>query len=229
MSTSDLPLLPRPNISDVVYDILKAQILSRHFAPGERLNLGELEQQMGVSRTPLKDALSRLAVEGLIEIESRKGTFVTNPTLDEIAESFEVRCVLEVYAVELAARRMTESQFENVRSIVEELRQLTRAEDWDQIYQKYVRLDYNLHRLIMEIAGNKRLKHVWEQVNVHGQMARIRYGTAEGQLDLAQKEHEEILHAFETRNIPQLQQAMSRHIERAKQSTLQDLEQHKPK
>jgi DNA-binding GntR family transcriptional regulator len=223
MHTSDLPLLSRPNISDVVYDTLKAKIFSRHFAPGERLNLAELEQQMGVSRTPLKDAVNRLVIEGLIQVEPRKGTFVSNPTPREIAESFDVRRALELYAVKLAAERVSEDQLCQLRDRVEELRRMVDFEDWSRIYQDYVHLDHQLHRLIVEIAGNKRLIDIWEQINLHVHMARIRYGSAENELDVAQQEHESILEALEDRDAATLEQAMFRHLERAKQSVLKDL------
>lgn len=227
MKVHDLPSLTRPKISDEVYKALKERIVSRQFALGERLNLIQLEQQMGISRTPLKEALNRLAVEGLVEIQPRRGTFITDPTPHEIAESFDVRRILEVYAVEMAALRITNPQLEQLRKLIRRLRSLTDVEDWDQIYQEYVPLDYDLHRLIIKIAGNNRLQEIWEQVNLHGEMARIRYGSSETELNLAQAEHEELLHAFETKDLPSLQQITSRHIDRAKRSILKDLRQYK--
>jgi DNA-binding GntR family transcriptional regulator len=224
MDISDLPRLTRRNMSDEVYEALKERIISRQFVPGQRLRLVEIERQMGVSRTPVKDALNRLAMQGLVEIRPRKGSFVTDLAPAKIAESFDVRRVLEVYAVELAAQRVTESQLQQLRDIVKELRRLTSVEDWDQIYLEYVALDHELHRLIMEFAANKRLEEIWEQVNVHVQMARARYPRAERELNLAQEEHEQILKAFEAKDIAALQRTMGHHIERAKQSLLRDLE-----
>jgi DNA-binding GntR family transcriptional regulator len=223
MNVDHLPDLTRPNISDEVYAALRERILTRQFGLGQRLNLSQIEEQMGISRTPLKDALNRLAMEGLVEIQPRKGTFVVNPTRDEVAESFEVRRVLEVYAVELAAQRVTESQLGQMRDLVKALRRLTDIQDWDGVYHEYCNLDYDLHHLILRIAGNRRLKEIWEQVNVHVEMARTRYGKLERERNLTQKEHEEILQAFETRDLPTLQQTISHHIDRAKRSVLEDL------
>jgi DNA-binding GntR family transcriptional regulator len=223
MNTTGLPNFTRPNIRDEVYEVLKESILDKQFALGERLNLSELEEQMGISRTPLKEALNRLALEGLVEIQPRKGTFVVDPTSCDIAESFDVRRVLEVYAVEMALQRMTESRLNQMRDLVTALRRVTEFEDWD--YQEYVALDYKLHRLIMEVAGNKRLKDIWEQVNVHVEMAHTRFGRLEKRIDLTQKGHEEILRAFESKDLALLQQTISNHIDRTKQSVLQDLKQ----
>jgi DNA-binding GntR family transcriptional regulator len=224
MDAGDLPSLTPPRISDEVYKVLKARIVSRQFSLGERLNLAQLEEQMGISRTPLKEALNRLALEGLVEIQPRKGTFILNPTPDEIADSFDVRQVLEVYAVELAAQRVTETQLEKMRGIVKALRRLSEAENWEQIFQEYMPLDYSLHELILEIAGNGRLLEIWKQVNVHAEMGRIRYGRSREEAQLAQKEHEEILRAFEARDITVLREMISHHIERVKGSIVQDLE-----
>jgi len=223
MDINNLPRLSPRNMSQEVYDILKERIFSKQFLPGERLRLAQIEKQMNVSRTPLKDALNRLAVEGLVEIKPSRGTFVSDPSPAEIADCFDVRRVLEVYGVELAARRMTESQLQQLRDMVQKLRSFTEIEDWSQIYQEYVALDHQMHRLIMEFAGNKSLQQTWEQINMHVQMARVRYRRAEKELDLAQEEHEELLRVFEARDMATLQEVMSHHIERAKQSLLRDL------
>ncbi len=223
MDPRDLPVLVRPRISDEVYEALQAMILSRRLAPGEQLSLTHIEQQMGISRTPLKEALNRLAHEGLVKIEPRKGTYVADPTDDEISESFDVRRVLEVYAVKLAARNMTPSRLQQIRELVEALRSLVQVQDENQILQEYFDLDRDLHLLIVETSGNGRLRGTWEQVNLHGYMARVRYGTAGTLIDSTQKEHEEILRAFEVGDVLALEQAMSHHIDRVKRSLLQDL------
>jgi DNA-binding GntR family transcriptional regulator len=226
MNEKDLPYLTFPKISDEVYEALKTRILSKHFVPGERLNLPQLEQQMGISRTPLKDALNRLTVEGLLRIEPRKGTFVSDPTPLEISESFEVRRIIEIHAIRMAAECITEDDLERIRDYIKELRRMVDLEDWNEIYQDYVRLDHELHKQIVAVACNRRLRNIWEQVNTHVHMARIRYGTAEGELDIAQKEHEEILQALEARDLSAVEQAMSNHIDRAKRSILYDLVEH---
>ena len=92
------------------YKILKAKILSEQLTPGERLDLSAIEKQMGISRTPLKEALNRLAVDGLVEIRPRSGTYVTVHSLEKIEDVFDARQLLEVYAAGLAAERMTETQ-----------------------------------------------------------------------------------------------------------------------
>jgi DNA-binding GntR family transcriptional regulator len=81
MAATDLPLLVQPKISDEVYKVLEEKIFSKQFVPGERLNLLELEKRLGISRTPLKDALNRLAGEGLIIIEPHRGSYRPGQTV----------------------------------------------------------------------------------------------------------------------------------------------------
>ncbi len=219
----NLTRLKRQNIADETYDILKANIINHVFTPGERLDLREIERALGISKTPLKAALNRLLVEGLIEIVPGKGTFITSPTAQELAESFDVRCVLETYAMELAVPRMEESHLDRIRTMVRDLREMVDSGHWDDVYQQYVNLDHALHRFIVELTGNKQLLRVYDQLNVHSQMARIRYMRAEEELDVAQEEHEEILRYLEAGDIRGTLETVNRHIQRAKESLLRDM------
>jgi DNA-binding GntR family transcriptional regulator len=218
-----LPGITRSKVSERVYDILKERILSQRFAPGERLNLAKMARQMGVSRTPLSTALHRLATDGLVEIIPNSGTFVADLTPEEIAEAYDVRQVLEVYAGKLAAGRITASQLKRMRGMVNQLGKLVNTKDRATAYQRHIELDHNLHRLIVESAGNEQLKRLWEQVNVYVQAARIRYRRPYGELDLSMKEHSEILKALEARNSAGVQRWLGSHIERSKQALLNDL------
>jgi DNA-binding GntR family transcriptional regulator len=220
-----LPSLARPSISDEIYHVLKDRIIRNHFKPGERLNLDEIERQMGISRTPLVHALTRLSAEGLTEVVPRQGTFVTDPTPEEIAEAFDVRRVLEVYALELAVPRLTADVEERIRGMVNELGRLYREEDWIAIYHDYVSLDEELHRTIVRTSGNRRLCMVWEQVNVHVQMARFRRMKLATVLAVGHAEHEQMVQAFQQRDVPALQRIMAEHIDNAKRLMLEDLAQ----
>jgi DNA-binding GntR family transcriptional regulator len=214
---TSLPRLTHSSISDEVYKVIKERILSKSFAPGQRLNLTEMEQQLGVSRTPLKDALNRIALEGLVEIIPRSGTYVSDPTIEEVEETFDVRRILEVYAAELAVQRMTESQIQQARDIVRDLRKLIDASDWRQILQDHIDLDYDLHELIVLSTGNNYLVKLWAQI-MCVQISAVRYRRIGRELDRATKEHEEMLSALESRDAAALQQALTCHLERSRRS-----------
>lgn len=111
---SSLPRINIHTISEAAYEVLRERVISKEFAPGQRLNLEAIEKQLGISRTPLKEALTRLEMEGLVTIVPRTGTYVTDPVPEEIAESFDMRRVLEVYAVELAVQRASDEDYESL-------------------------------------------------------------------------------------------------------------------
>jgi DNA-binding GntR family transcriptional regulator len=223
----ELPRLARVSMSDQAYEVLKESIFSRRFAAGERLDLSMIEQQMGISRTPLREAITRLAFEGLIEIVPHSGTFVTRPSRQNIAEKFGVRLALEVYAIGVAAKRITDEQMEQLDDLVRQMRGLADIQDRSKIYGRYTELDRAFHRLIMEGAGNTQLMQLWEQVNVHVQMARIRYRRTDRDMDVSMAQHEAIARAMPERDPTVLRKLMSYHIERAKNALLRDLDEMK--
>jgi DNA-binding GntR family transcriptional regulator len=219
-----LPRISTYKVSEAAYEILREKIISREFAAGQRLDLDTIAEQLGISRTPIREALARLEMEGLVAILPRSGTYVTNPNPCEIAESFDVRRVLEVYAVELAISRMSDKDLENLSAIIQELGDLAAAEDRDAIYPWYLTLDHELHRQLVNLAGNERLRQAHERENLHAQMARIRYRRSERELDVAQEEHERILAALRARDVQTARAEMDAHLQRAKRSLLVDME-----
>jgi DNA-binding GntR family transcriptional regulator len=217
------PEVEQTRVSDRVYGILRQKILSKQLLPGERLDLDSIEQQLKVSMTPIKMALDRLAVEGLVEIRPRRGTYVSSLSQTEIAEAFDVRGIMERYALELAVRQMNDQQRQHVRRLVKQLDSMLEENDWNSIYPQYVDLDHELHRFLVQAAGNRRLLSLYDHNNVHVQMARARYTRAEKELAVAQKEHEELLRLIERKQALEAAAAVGRHIERAKVSLLRDL------
>jgi DNA-binding GntR family transcriptional regulator len=218
-----LPEVTRPNISEEVYRILRERFLSGQFRPGERLRLDEMQKQMQISRTPLKDALNRLAVEGLVMIKPRSGTFVAPVDAREVSESFDVRHVLEIYAIELLAPVIGEGQLDELRALIQELRQELQRASAANDYLGYVDQDHQLHQMLVDFSGNRKLKDAWSQVNVFVQMARVRYEDEEAEFTLTQREHEDILRALERHDAAQAKAALNWHIQRAKQKMLNDL------
>lgn len=219
-----LPRIQAAKISDSAYEILRERVVSKELAPDQRLDLHTIEQQLGISRTPLKEALVRLEIDGLVRIVPRSGTFVTNPDPKEIMESFDVRRVLEVHAVALAAERASAEELQVLQDIVDELGQLVQAPNRETIYPRYLKLDRDLHGRIVTLAGNRRLRLSHSRENLHAQMARIRYRRSERELETAQHEHERIMDALVGRDAEAAKAAMDAHLQRAARSLLRDMD-----
>jgi DNA-binding GntR family transcriptional regulator len=218
-----LPPIKSQKISDIIYNLLKEKIVSKEFPPGSRLDLTDIEIQLEVSRTPLKEALNRLEMDGLVNIMPRYGTFVTDPTIRDISDSFDLRELLEIYAIEIATKNATDQDIENMKEIVEEMGQKASSNDKSSAYPYYLELDNLFHKNIVALCGNKRLIEVHSRENLHSQMARVRFRRIEEELLLTQKEHEQILSALEQRDISASIKELKNHLDRAKHSLLEDM------
>lgn len=211
-------------ISKTAYEILREKIVSQELAPGQRLDLNRMGAQMGISRTPLKEALARLEMEGLVEIQPRSGTYVTDPGREDIAESFDVRLALEMFAVEIVAQNIGDDVLHQLGSIVQQLGEFAASPDRDAIYPQYLTLDHQFHGILIALAGNCRLRQIHQRADLHAQMARIRYRRSERELDQAQQEHEELLRALESHDPDAARQVMRAHLTRAKNSLLMEMD-----
>ena len=156
--------------SDRAYSALREQILDGELSPGSVL--GEVEQstRLGVSRTPLREALARLSADGLVSTHSGRGVVVTDVDLGRIAELFEVRSALEEQAARLAARRRDRAVFESLRAEFERAHEL--LVDDDPARHGYYELVARLDAAIDEATQNPLLVSTLAGVRTH--VARIR-------------------------------------------------------
>jgi DNA-binding GntR family transcriptional regulator len=136
-------------ISDKAYFELRDRIVTLQLPPGTALIEDELMRELEIGRTPLREAVKRLALENLVEIRPRRGTYVTEVNVADIVHITEVRADLEGQAAQLAAMRMDEERRAEAEALREELEQLD-AHDSDAL----MRVDERVHRLTWEAAGN---------------------------------------------------------------------------
>ena len=197
---------------DVVYNTIREKILNGELEVGQRIDVEQTAQQMGVSRTPIKDALQKLAAEGLIEIKSRKGTFVAQVQLRDLEETFEVREALELKACELLSGKLSREQATTLRELNEKMkdRNLTRPE--------HIVMNHEFHRNLIEFTGNKRLCKMYLELSAQVTMARIhpKYDDWKGPLAAVVEDHENIVDALLENRMERAQRILSKHIREAK-------------
>jgi GntR family transcriptional regulator, rspAB operon transcriptional repressor len=222
MDKSSFPQINRERASDSVYQILRDGILTQVFQPGERLNVKELADKLGVSQTPLKEAISRLAIEGLIDINPRSGTYVTSIDTDDIADTFEIRLALECLAAEKALGKMAQSDLNKMRALIAELEKPVRTDNERSLHEQ---TNVEFHNLIVELAGSRKLEEMYHSLNAHIQIARVHHSRQdwERRTEQEQEEHGEILRAFEARDPDRLINALRQHIRRAASCLVEDL------
>jgi DNA-binding GntR family transcriptional regulator len=211
------------NLSDAAYQIIKERIISQEYPPGQRLNIKEISIQLGISITPLKKAVDQLALEDLIVILPRSGTFVTDLSLEEISEAFDLRIAVEVYCIGQVAEKITSAEINKLAGILEELKETELNLESSGMYQQYLLLDHRFHRTIIGLLQNERIMRTFQHVNVHSQMARIRYKKPEDNINQVQFEHQRILESLSDHDPKRAQNEMDSHLNRAKISLLNDV------
>lgn len=220
-----MPLAPlrKKRATDEVYESLRSAILTRLFLPGQRLLSDELASQLGVSLTPIRHALSQLAVEGLIEVHPRSGTYVASMTPDEVEETFEIRAALEALAASRAVKRVTPEDLAGLDELLQRLAEPVRSEEERKRHES---ANLEFHRRLLEISGSKKLLELYESLHAHIQIARIHasegtnFAALRPRLQQEQREHEAIVAALRQRSASKLQTALRDHIGRAEASLL---------
>lgn len=155
------PMLYTP-LRDEVLARLRQALIGGTFTAGERIREVELAARLGVSRGTLREALRHLEQEGLIVTNPHRGTFVVNPSDEEVAEIYGLRIALEAYAVEQAAGLMVPEDIDALQAVVDDLAAL--AATGHVRFAPRLGLDLQFHELICEAAGNARLLRTWTEL-----------------------------------------------------------------
>lgn len=215
-------IIIQTKISEQVYNYLRNEIVSGSLAPGERVNVDELAERLKVSRMPIKEAIERLAGEGLLDVQARRGTFVSRLDPVELAETFEVRCALEVLAGKLAVRHITKADIERLRELIAAMEKSTAKTD----VRTHLDQNAEFHELIIKRSGNRKLFETWQRLRTPIHVAGIHSRADDWVERIAreQREHRAIVRALEQRDPAAVEQAITNHIMRASSTLVEDVE-----
>lgn len=205
-------LIDVSNINEKVYNFIRTNIIKSTYPPGFAINLSQLSQMLGVSQTPIKDALFRLSGEGLIEIAPRKGTYVKDISVKDMHEILQIRLILETAAVETIASTLTDEQVAQFNKIHENMISINVQENEADNYKKYMDHDSEFHALFFRILGNQRLESIYRNLNAHIHMMRFRLLNRRDKIATTSREHENILKALQERNNQKAREAIQNHL-----------------
>ncbi|RPJ83342.1 MAG: GntR family transcriptional regulator [Acidobacteria bacterium] len=222
---ADLLSIEHSELGEKVYTLIRQEILLRRFQAGEKLDIYRLADQLGVSRTPVKDAVNRLALEGLIEIVPRRGTFVTKFGRRDIEELFDARCMVELWAAQKAMKRVTDEQIRQLEEVVGEGARILKKADGAFDYQAFSVLNARFHRLMLELSGSRKLIEIYDSLHTHVQVTRAMSQRALEACRLAQAEHEKIVGAYQRRDLKGLKAAITAHLESTLEGSLKVMEE----
>ncbi|MHB1134392.1 MAG: GntR family transcriptional regulator [Chloroflexota bacterium] len=208
-------------LSEQVYSALLAAIVEQRLSPGARLTLDDLAAQLKVSRTPVRDAVARLAMEGLVQPSDRRGFSVTVLGAEALAELFDMRLMCELFAVETGLGRVTPTLLERMESLAHVILVLNRSEDPTDVIALALK-DKALHRMIVGLAGNRRLSELYERLSIHVQTYRVRSPLLRGPAVEAafRLEHGAIIAALQGGQVGPAKEAVRAHVLNAKQRAL---------
>lgn len=207
-------------LRDVVFNTLRQAILKGELKPGERLMEIALAEKLGVSRTPIREAMRKLELEGLVVMIPRRGAQVANITEKDLNDVLEVRIALENVAIEKACTRMSEEDMGRLWLAAKEFER-TMAEG------NLVRLaeaDVAFHEIIYRASDNKRLNQVLNNLREQIYRYRVEYLKEEETRNVLVKEHEEITKAIRQRDVKKAQEISFRHIENQRRAIIQSIE-----
>jgi DNA-binding GntR family transcriptional regulator len=205
------PLLTPLTRADAVAAELRRMILSGELAGGARLRQQEIAERFGVSTTPVREAFTSLAREGLVRQDAHRGVVVFEASPDDVRENFEIRAALESLAAELAAKAITDEELAALDELLSEMRKMIRR---DPAYHNRV-LNPQFHSIINAAARRPRLLALVE--NLRGAAATyqallVNTDMTDEYVDAVQAEHEEIVAALRARAPKRAAQAVRKHV-----------------
>ncbi len=201
--------------AEFVYRALCDAIQNGHFQQGERVREEEVAQSLGVSRTPVREALSRLQARGLLELAPGRGLIVVELSKQQITELYAMREVLEGTAARFAAQHAAPSEIDALRRLVDELRSVLDDK------QESARLNRIFHQAIYEAAHNRYLMHALNELRDAMALLPGTTYSAEGRTQSSADEHVLILSAIERRNPAAAEEAARQHIREAQRLRLE--------
>lgn len=203
-------------LRDVVFNTLRTAIITGEFAPGERLMEISLAERLGVSRTPVREAIRKLELEGLVIMIPRRGAEVARITEAGLKEVLEVRCALEELAVELACMRIDEEGLEQLKKAHQEFVEAVKNGDTLEITNQ----DEAFHECIFEQSRNKRLLQMVNNLKEQMFRYRMEYVKEKSYHQELISEHEKMLEAIVDRDVTAAKAIMKHHIQNQEQMIL---------
>ncbi len=201
----------RTALHDMLVNHLRDMIIEGQLEPGTRLHEGQLGEQLGVSRTPLREAIKYLASEGLVELVPSRGAVVKRFSAADVKDMLTVLRTLEELAGKLACELATDGEIAEVRGLHDEM--IERYKHSDRL--QYYKLNQQIHLAIVRLAKNPTLTDIHQMLQTR--LKRIRFVGHEGaeKWAAAVSEHEEMIEALEARDATRLSEVLGRHLTKA--------------
>jgi DNA-binding GntR family transcriptional regulator len=204
--------LPSGYRVEEAYRYLKTRIMSAALPPGASLNELEIAEALGISRTPVREAIRKLEQEGLAMRYPNRGAIVTKLSMKDVVEIWQIREILEPAACRLAAARIEDAALDRIEKVLLELKERPVGPDG---YEAFLRADLGLHGMILEASGNETLRQVVDLLNER--IVQVRVVTSPPRFQRSVDEHIAIVGALRARDAGAAEEAMRRHLANARE------------
>jgi len=195
-------------LSQKVYRILKSEIIEGNLKQGTKLSECKIAKLMGISRTPVREALRELTANGFVKMNTNHGAVVTSLSHNDLIEVYQIRGVLEGFAARLASKKISREEIRELDSITKQMAVYAYKND----VLGFSEMDAEFHDLIVSICGNKRLVQIHNNLNEHVHRFRIRSLSVTGRLKCSLNEHLKIAEAIKKKDLEQADKLSQIHM-----------------
>ncbi len=208
-------------LREVVCETLRTAIIGGVLKPGQRLMEIQLAEELGVSRTPVREAIRKLEQEGFVDITPRRGTYVANISIKDVIDVYEIRTALDMLAAELAAERITDEELGQLKLQLKKISEVVEHEDMEKIGD----YDWAFHEVLYKASRNDRLVGIIN--NLREQLIRLRVTSMNypGRIKDTLKEHELLVESIAARNPDLARQRAFEHMRNAEKTLLVAIEE----
>jgi len=196
-------------LSQKVYRVLKTEIVKGFLEPGTKLLENKLAEEMHVSRTPIREAIQKLAAEGFIKIAPNQTLIVTEVSLEDVKEVLQIRGVLEGLAARISAKKINKQEIEELEKIIAQMSPHVTKED----LSSYCKLDDEFHNQILHICGNKWIIQIRDNLGNFIYRFRIKSLSVPGRLKCSLEEHQAIMESLKKHNSEEADRLSQIHME----------------
>ncbi|MBU3605317.1 MULTISPECIES: GntR family transcriptional regulator [unclassified Polynucleobacter] len=222
-----MTLLEQPNsqnLHEAIFQKLRLLLVEGKIAPGSKLNERELAESLHVSRTPIREAIRRLAADGLVELIANRGAIAVQLSLADVIHTFDVIADLEGFSGELAAKNITNTALSELEALQYEMMASYARRD----LSTYYKLNLRIHHLINQAASNPVLTKLFSQVNARIEALRFRSNQDGVKWEKAVEEHQEMLDALKARDPGRMRKIMMTHVQNKRDVVIQLLKAETP-
>lgn len=220
----ELRSVKRENLGSQVFEQVKGMILRGEMSPGRRIIENEVADSMGISRTPVREAIHRLAAEGFLNPLPKGGYAVRGLTLSGVEETFDIRSTLESFAAFLAAKRFADEELLPLEEKIDEFQRYLDGNDLSEL----TRINTDFHELLYALSRSPRLIKMIHDLRDDIFLLRKVMLNSEDMAPLSNQDHREMLKAMKKRDAQKVEKLVKKHILRGKEFVLREFKKGNP-